>query len=98
MSYMREEGALMIPWVNVVVRQREQQQSLKEAEQNARPLAVLGATTVVDRWQWRVMNAMGGWLVDVGCRLQTRVETARQMVRSSRVVAESNSQSMRPCP
>ncbi len=88
----------MIPWVNVVVRQREQQQLLKEAEQNARSLAVREATVVVDRWQWRVMTAVGRWLVDVGCRLQTHIERARQMVHPARVVVESNSQSMRPCP
>ena len=89
----------MIPWSQVVVRQREQEQTLKEAEQNTRLRPVLEAGVKVDRWHWRVLQAIGGWLVDAGCRLQTRVEKARQMVRLvESSVVESNSQSIRPCP
>ena len=89
----------MIPWSQVVVRRREQEQILKRAEQNSRLRLVPEVGAKVERWHWRVLQAIGGWLVDAGCRLQTRVEKARQMVRLIESnVAESNSQSIRPCP
>jgi hypothetical protein len=55
-------------------------------------------TATIDHWHWRVMNKLGGWLVEVGCRLQTHVERARQMVRTSQMALESNSNSTQPCP
>jgi hypothetical protein len=87
----------MIRWSEVVVRQREYEQTMLEAERNARLLAASGPMLSADRWQWRVMNAVGGWLVEIGCRLQTHVQTARRMVYASRVAVESNSESIGPC-
>jgi hypothetical protein len=52
----------------------------------------------IDRWQWRVMNRLGGWLVGAGCRLQTHAEQARQMVRGSQIAMEANSNSTQPFP
>ena len=61
-------------------------------------MLVEAPVVTVDRWQWRLMNRLGGWLVELGCRLQTHVEHARQMVRASHMAVEANSNSTQPCP
>ena len=87
----------MMPWTDIEVRQMEHERRSHEINQNywmrheVKPVSI-------DRWQWRVMNRLGGWLVEAGCRLQTHAEQARQMVRSSQIAMEANSNSTQPCP
>ena len=87
----------MIPWTNVLARQREQERWLKEIEQNYRTSVTSMPAERADRWQWRVIHALCRWLVAVGCRLQTRVETARRIAHPPQAVVETNSQSAQPC-
>jgi len=88
----------MIPWTEIEMLQSEHQRRVQRVEQTywmqVKPLP----TTSVDRWQWRVMNRLGSWLVELGCRLQTRVERARQVVHTSQIAMETNSNSTPPCP
>ncbi len=91
----------MIPWTDIEVRQLEHEQRVQRVEQTYW-MQIEPPVISVDRWQWRVMNKLGGWLVEVGCRLQTHVEQARQVVRASQMASqmalEANSKSTRPCP
>ena len=88
----------MVSWTDIEVRQIEHERRIQQVEQThwmqAEPLPAI----VADRWQWRVMNILGGWLVELGCRLQTHVERARQVVSTSPLKMESNSNSTQPCP
>ena len=72
----------MIPWADIEVRHLEHEQRVQRVEQT-HWMQVEPPVISVDRWQWRVMNRLGGWLVEAGCRLQTHVERARQVVRVS---------------
>ena len=88
----------MVSWADIEVRQKEHEQRVQQIDQTywmqAAPLAIN-----VDRWQWRMMNRLGGWLVEAGCRLQTHVERARQVVHTSQMAMEANSNSpQQPCP
>ncbi len=88
----------MISWTEIEVRQREHEQRVQRIEQT-HWRQVEPVVTSVDHWQWRVMNKLGGWLVEAGCRLQTHVERARQVVQTSHMTLEANSNSTRqPCP
>jgi hypothetical protein len=88
----------MISWTDIEVRQLEHEQRVQQVEQTHWMQIELPAISV-DRWQWRVMNKLGGWLVETGCRLQTHAERARQMVRTSQIALEANSNStQQPCP
>ncbi len=87
----------MIPWTDIEVRQLEHEQRVQRVEQTYW-MQIETPVISVDRWQWRVMNKLGGWLVEAGCRLQTHVEQARQVVRASQMALEANSKSTRPCP
>ena len=88
----------MVDWTDIEVRQMEHQQRVQRTEQaywmQVEPLPVVA----VDRWHWRVMNTLGGWLVKAGCQLQTHVEQARQVVRASQIAMEANSNSTKPRP
>lgn len=88
----------MISWADVMVRQMEHERKVHEVEQTYWMRVESPSAPRVDRWQWRVMNAVGGWLVEAGCRLQTRVETAQQVVRTSQMTLEAESNSTQPCP
>ena len=87
----------MIPWADVIARQREQEQRLKEIGQHSAEPVGSKPAAAADRWQWRVMNSLGSWLVTIGCRLQTHALAARQMVHSQQAVVDANSQSAGPC-
>lgn len=87
----------MVSWRDVMDRQMEHEQRLKVAEQNYQLRTNLPSKPT-DRWQWRIMNAVGNWLVAVGCRLQTHVDTARQMVSAPQAALDAEPQSARPCP
>ncbi len=88
----------MISWSDVEVRQKEHEQRVRQIERTYWTQAELPAISV-DRWQWRVMNKLGGWLVEAGCRLQMHVEQARQVMRTSQMAMEANSNStQQPCP
>jgi hypothetical protein len=87
----------MLSWTEVEVRQMEHEHRSYEIEQNYWMRSELKPVSI-DRWQWRIMNAVGSWLVAAGCRLQTHVETARQMVHPPQAALDGSSQSARPCP
>ncbi len=86
----------MIPWIEIEMRQCEHRQLVQRVEQTywmqTGPLPAAGA----DRWQWRAMNKLGGWLVALGSRLQTHVEQARQMVYASHMTMETKSGPTQP--
>jgi hypothetical protein len=88
----------MIPWTEIEMLQSEHRRRVQRVEQTywmrARPLPATG----VDRWQWRAMNKLGGWLVALGCRLQAHGEQARQMVYTSRLAMETESDPTQPRP
>jgi hypothetical protein len=88
---------MMISWTDVEVKQMEHEQRIQRIEQTHWMQVELPAITV-DHWHWRMMNRLGGWLVELGCRLQTHVERARQMVQTSHRALEANSNSTQPCP
>ena len=88
----------MISWTDVMARQLEHERKVNEVEQTYWMRVESAATLPADRWQWRLMAKLGGWLVEVGCRLQSHVETAQQVVRTSQMTMESNPPSARPCP
>jgi len=87
----------MISWTDVEVRQMEHERRVNEVERNYWMHSEVKPAPI-NRWQWRIMNTVGSWLVAVGCRLQTHVETARQRVYPSQVALDGPSQSARPCP
>ena len=88
----------MIPWTEIEMLQSEYKRRVRRVEQtywmHIEPLP----TITIDRWQWRVMNKLGGWLVELGNRLQAHVERARQMVCASRMGLEVKSNSTQPRP
>jgi hypothetical protein len=89
----------MISWTDVEVRQMQHEQRVQHVEQTYwMQIEIEPLVIAVDRWQWRVMNKLGEWLVAAGCRLQTHVERARQVVRTSQMTLEANSNSTQPCP
>ncbi len=88
----------MISWADVLVRQLEHEQKVNQVEQSHWMLVESPSTLPVNRWHWRVVNKLGGWLVDLGCRLQTRAERARQVVRTSPMAMEAGSHTSQPCP
>ena len=87
----------MIPWTEIEVRRMEHEQRVQHVEENHWRQFEAPAIAA-DRWQWRLMNRLGGWLVELGCRLQTHVEHARQVVRASQMAVEANSKTTQPCP
>jgi hypothetical protein len=87
----------MMSWTDVEVRQLEHEQRVQHIEQTYW-MQIEPPVTSIDRWQWRAMNKLGGWLVEAGCRLQTHVERARPVVRPSQMALEANSNSKQPCP
>jgi hypothetical protein len=87
----------MISWTDIEVRQMQHEQRVQRVEQTYW-MQVEPPVISVDRWQWRVMNKLGGWLIASGSRLQTHVERARQVVRTSQMALEANSNSTQPCP
>ena len=88
----------MVPWTEIEVLKREHEERIQRMAQTAWMQAESSPVITVDRWYWRVMNKLGGWLVKVGCRLQTHVEQARQVVRISQMAMEANPNSTKPCP
>ena len=87
----------MMFWTEVEVRRREHEQYAQHAAQTYR---LQNVTPVIsgDRWQWRVMNKLGDWLVATGLRLQMHVEQTRQVVHTTHMSIEGNSNSTQPCP
>ena len=78
----------MFLWSDVVARERERAQTVRDSTR-AYSLKIAAQQGVArDRWQWRIMNTVGGWLVDAGCRLQMHVETTREVVTSSPTTLE----------
>jgi hypothetical protein len=89
----------MMLLTDVAVRQREYEQRVQRVDQTYWMQTEIEPSPIsVDRWQWRMMNKVGGWLVETGCRLQTHVDQARQVVRPSQMTMEANSNSTQPCP
>jgi|WetSurMetagenome_2_1015567.scaffolds.fasta_scaffold1008310_1 hypothetical protein len=88
----------MLSWADIEVRQLEHEQRVQRVEQSDWMRIEQPPVINVDRWQWRMMSKLGGWLVETGCRLQTRVERARQVVHTSQMAMEANSNSTQPCP
>ena len=88
----------MISWTDIEVRQMQHEQRVQRVEQTYWMQMEPSLTITVDRWRWRMMSKLGGWLVEAGCRLQTRVERARYVVRTSQIAMEANSNSTQPCP
>jgi hypothetical protein len=87
----------MISWADIEARQMDHEQRVQHVEQT-HWMQVEPPAIRIDRWQWRVMNKLGGWLVEWGCRLQTHVKRARQVMRTSQAAMEANSNSTQPCP
>ncbi len=88
----------MIPWTDMEVRRMQHEQRVQHIEQTYWMQVEPATVIVVDHWQWHVMNKLGGWLVGLGCRLQTHVERARAMVQTSSMAMEPHSNSTQPCP
>jgi hypothetical protein len=89
----------MISWIDIEVRQMQHEQRVQRVEQTYwMQIEIEPPVINADRWQWRVMNKLGGWLVELGCRLQTHVERAQQVVRASQAAMEANSNTTQPCP
>ena len=88
----------MYPWTDIEARLLEHRQRVQRVEQTYWMLVEPRPETAVDHWHWRVMNKLGGWLVGLGCRLQTHVERARQVVQTSHMAMETSSNSSQPCP
>ena len=88
----------MIPWTEIEMLQSEHRRRVQRVEQTywmrVQPLP----TTRVDHWQWRAMNKLGGGLIALGNRLQAHVEQARQMVYTSHMAMEAQSDPPQPRP
>jgi hypothetical protein len=80
----------MYPWTDIEARQLEHRQRVQRVEQTYWMLGELRSEAVTDRWHWRVMNKLGGWLVELGCRLQTHVERAQQVVHAPHMAMETS--------
>ena len=89
---------MMLSWLDVFMQEEQRRQQLRDVERAAQIQAALKEMAAADRWQWRVMNALGEWLMETGCRLQTHVEAARQAVAVRQRALESDPPSARPCP
>jgi len=88
----------MMSWNEVIVRQVEHERKVNEVEQTYWLRSESPSGLPVARWHWRLLNTVGGWLIVAGRRLQTRVETAQQVVHTSQLTLESNPPAARPCP
>jgi hypothetical protein len=88
----------MILWADVKSRQIDHEQRVQGIEQTHWMQVEALPAVATDRWHWRVMNKLGGWLVELGCRLQTHVEQARQIVHTSHMAVEAKSNSTPPRP
>ena len=88
----------MYPWTDIEARQLEHRQRVQRVEQTYWMLVEPRPEATIDHWHWRIMNRLGGWLVGLGCRLQTHAERARQMVRTSPMAVEAGPNTSRPCP
>jgi hypothetical protein len=88
----------MVPWTEIETRQMQHEQRVQRVEQTHWMQAEALPAAAIDRWHWRVMSKLGGWLVGLGCRLETHVEHARQVVHTSQMALEANSNSTHPCP
>ena len=88
----------MIPGTEIEMLQSEHERRVQRVEQTywmrVKPLPATG----IDRWQWRALNKLGGWLVALGSRLQAHVEQARQMVYTSHMAMGARSDSTPPRP
>ncbi len=67
---------MFYPWTDIEARQLEHEQRVQRVEQSHWMEIETSPATTVDHWHWRVMNKLGGWLVELGCRLQTHGERA----------------------
>jgi len=85
----------MILWADIEAQQMDHEQRVQHIDQT-QWMQIEPSVIAVDRWHWRVMNKLGTWMVEAGCRLQTHVEQARQMVRVSQAAMEANSNSTQP--
>ncbi len=88
----------MVSWADVMVRQLEHEQRMNEIEQTYWMRVDSPSALPINRWHWRLMNTIGGWLIVAGRRLQTHVETTQQVVHTSHMTLESNPPGARPCP
>ena len=88
----------MYPLTDIEARQLEHAQRVQRIEQGYWMHAEPRPAATIDHWHWRVLNKLGGWLVEVGCRLQTHVEQARQVMRNSAMTMEADSNSRQPRP
>ena len=86
----------MIPWTEIEMLQSEHQRRVQRVEQTYWMHVGPRPATRVDRWQWRAMSKLGGWLVALGNRLQGHVEQARQMVYTSHMAVKAQSDPTRP--
>jgi hypothetical protein len=86
------------PWTDIEARQLEHRQRVQRVEQTHWMQVEPRPAVSIDRWRWRVMSKLGSWLVEAGCRLQTHVERARQVMRASQMTMEADSNSTQPCP
>ncbi len=69
----------MSNWGEIEVRLRRAEELRREADQaRLARLAMNGQETNL-RFFWRMIDRLGGWLVETGCRLQTRVDSIRQL-------------------
>lgn len=88
----------MLSWNEVMVPQAEHERRVKDVEQTYWMRVESLSDLSVARWHWRLLNSVGGWLIVVGSRLQARVETAPQVVRTPHMTLESHPPTARPCP
>jgi hypothetical protein len=88
----------MIPWTEIEMLQSEHERRVRRVEQSYWMQVKPMPTTSVDHWRWRAMNKLGGWLVALGNRLQAHVEQARQMVYTSHIAMEAQSDPTRQRP
>ena len=69
----------MISWTDVEVRQLEHEQRVQRVNQaywqQAEP------QTNVEGWRPRMLNTLGGWLIELGSRMQTHTTRARQVTQ-----------------
>ncbi len=72
----------MIKWSDVLAQERHYAEIRYTLERERLTQSASTEHLPAERFYWRWLARMGGWLIDLGCRLQTRAGAMRPCVES----------------
>jgi hypothetical protein len=69
----------MFSWGDVEAQLQRAEELRRQAEYERWTRSAVSEAAVADRVFWRLLDGVGGWFIDVGCRMQSRVEHMREV-------------------